>query len=97
MVGEQAPFLSEFIQADICVGFYNPMGVLAIGGLHGLPVLLYATAYGTDLIRASGIGYLMSYAFPVLVAGRLLCGVVEICVVWAHIQWMCEGEKAQRD
>ena len=70
--------------------------MLAIGGLHGLPLLLYIARHSTTLL---GEGFLVASCMPclywTLVVGRLLTATVEGWFVWCHIHWMCEGDTSK--
>jgi hypothetical protein len=70
-------------------GFYNPLGVLLIGGLHGLPLLLYVLQNGSVLPPDVAVSVAVVAGWWVLVTGRLLCAAVELWFVWSHVCWMC--------
>lgn len=58
-------------------GFRTPLGILAIAGLHGLPMWLYAAQHGVSLGAELG---------ALLIVGRLVSLALELWVVSAHVR-----------
>ena len=62
------------------LGFYTPLGILVILGLHGLPLALYVKhdpPYGLELNEY----YLVVYCIVgLLTVGRAVCAFVEVSI-----------------
>ncbi|KAL2096163.1 hypothetical protein ACEWY4_008311 [Coilia grayii] len=86
----------HWVNAIMAKGFKTPLGVLAIAGLHVLPVWLYGYQHGilTSTLHIpewfQGVGILL------LAAGRLLCMCVEIWCIWTHIHYLTDTEKTKK-
>ncbi|DBA85054.1 hypothetical protein WJX79_010359 [Trebouxia sp. C0005] len=84
----QAPRWVQSIMAD---GFKTPSGALAVVGLMGLPLWLWACRYMPGSLYASPF-------FGVLViVGRLVCASVEVWVLCAHISGLLQQDKLDCD
>lgn len=79
-----------WVSAVMKNGFKTPPGCLAIAGLMGLPLWLYALRWlpGT-LLAAAPLGI-------VLVAGRVLCAAVEFWVLASHLDALLAADIASR-
>ncbi|KAG9328654.1 hypothetical protein JZ751_011557 [Albula glossodonta] len=74
----------------------TPLGVLAIGGLHVLPVWLYGYQRGVLSQTLCIPDWLQVLGVLVLTAGRLVCLSVEVWCVWSHITFLTRDKKAER-
>ncbi|XP_068173773.1 uncharacterized protein si:ch1073-145m9.1 isoform X2 [Antennarius striatus] len=63
-------------------GFWTPLGVWVMGGLHALPLWLYWCHWGSPAPPIQILGTLL------LGAGRLLALTAELWCVWTHIQYL---------
>ncbi|XP_015223158.1 CDP-diacylglycerol--glycerol-3-phosphate 3-phosphatidyltransferase isoform X1 [Lepisosteus oculatus] len=86
-----------WVQAVMANGFKTPPGVLAIGGLHVLPVWLYGYQRGVLTEPLSIPAWLQGLGAIVLIAGRLLCFTVEVWCIWMHIRFLTRDEKAAKE
>ena len=74
-------FLQSFHEENfiiIILGFYTPLGILVISGLHVLPVALYIEQdppYGLDLEKYHVLVYCI---IALLTIGRTVCAIVEV-------------------
>ncbi|XP_064158457.1 CDP-diacylglycerol--inositol 3-phosphatidyltransferase isoform X1 [Anguilla rostrata] len=86
----------RLIQAVMAKGFKTPTGVLAIGGLHVLPVWLYGYQQGVLSRPLCVPEWLQVLGVLVLAGGRLLCLCVEVWCVWAHIHFLTRDKQVER-
>ncbi|XP_037092298.1 uncharacterized protein LOC119112291 [Pollicipes pollicipes] len=80
----RGPRVCRLVMAD---GFKTRWGVLAISGLHVLPIWVLGLQRG---VWAGPLAWvprpLVLAGLAVLVVGRLLCALVELWCVWAHVR-----------
>lgn len=63
----------------ICVlGFYTPLGILVISGLHVLPVALYIQQYPLYGLELDKYHVLIYCIIAILAVGRAVCALVEV-------------------
>ncbi|KAI1893380.1 hypothetical protein AGOR_G00123140 [Albula goreensis] len=86
----------RWVQAVMAEGFRTPLGVLAIGGLHVLPVWLYGYQRGVLSQTLCIPDWLQVLGVLVLATGRLVCLSVEVWCVWSHITFLTRDKKAER-
>ncbi|XP_061072633.1 uncharacterized protein si:ch1073-145m9.1 [Conger conger] len=85
------------VQAVMAKGFRTPPGVLAIAGLHILPVWLYGYQRGL-LSRALSLpAWLQVLGTLLLTGGRLLCLSAEVWCVWSHIRFLTRDRQVKRE
>lgn len=81
----QAP---RWVQHTMANGFKSPLGILAIVGLMGLPLWLWACRFMPGSLYASPW-----LGAPVII-GRLFCASVETWVLWAHVAGLLRQDEA---
>jgi len=70
-------------------GFKSPLGVIVIGGIHILPPWLYLTSATHNFVLWPLFQYVLQAELlvtPMLVAARVYAALVELWVIWDHIQ-----------
>ncbi|XP_043216733.1 uncharacterized protein LOC122378999 [Amphibalanus amphitrite] len=89
------PPLCRWVMAD---GFKTRWGVLAIGGLHVLPIWLVGMRRGLFASTSGPLGWLPAplvvACLALLVVGRLLCALVELWCILAHVRAMLREDAA---
>lgn len=73
----------SYVKKVMANGFKSAYGVLAIGGLHGLPLLLIAWKYNVLPFLPP---WIINLGCLILVTGRVLCATVELWCVQLHVK-----------
>ncbi|KAK4014090.1 hypothetical protein OUZ56_026635 [Daphnia magna] len=76
-----------YVRKVMAKGFKTPYGILAVGGLHVLPIWMF----GWDRnVFKSHLSFLPSWipisGFIILLSGRILCALVELWCVKVHLK-----------
>lgn len=91
---------SDFAVAPVWVtavmrnGFYNPVGVLTILGIHVLPMLVYCEHRAG--MRAALVGTLglddgmFDFALGAMIVGRSVCLCVELWCIYRHVVYLAK-------
>ncbi|XP_074643054.1 uncharacterized protein LOC141900181 [Tubulanus polymorphus] len=81
---KNVPEAPAIVKAVMRNGFKTIWGLFAIGSLDCLPVCMYIFSNGW--LTAHGVPYFLQYfCIGVLSAGRALCMVCEVWVIWSHV------------
>ncbi|XP_024113856.1 CDP-diacylglycerol--glycerol-3-phosphate 3-phosphatidyltransferase isoform X2 [Oryzias melastigma] len=81
----------RLIRAIMANGFYTPLGLWVVSGLHLLPVWLYACQEAIDLpLWIQGTGAV------VLTTGRLLALSAEMWCIWTHIEYLTSDDPEEK-
>lgn len=77
-------------------GFYNPVGVLTILGIHVLPMLVYCERRAG--MRAALVGTLglddgmFEAALVAMIVGRSVCLCVELWCIYRHVVYLAKQQ-----
>lgn len=82
----------SYVKNVMANGFKTAYGILAIGGLHGLPLWLFAWEYNLFECLPQWLIYL---GCVILVIGRVLCASVELWCVQLHIKCLLIDDHKQ--
>jgi len=75
-----------YVSRVMANGFKTPFGILAILGLHGLPIWMFCLDKGI-VKHLSFIPYwILHLSFPILVIGRTLCFMVEFWCIKTYVK-----------
>lgn len=82
----------RLVRAVMSNGFRTPLGAWVVGGLHGLPVWLYACQQGSPSRWVDLPLWIQAVGTLLLSAGRLLALSAEIWCIWTHIKQLTSDE-----
>ncbi|XP_065892261.1 uncharacterized protein [Dysidea avara] len=80
---ERAPWLVTKVMDN---GFYTPLGILVVLGLHVLPLGLYVLQYPPFGLVLDKYHVLLYTGIGMLAVGRFVCALVELWTVLEHIR-----------
>ncbi|KAK7475673.1 hypothetical protein BaRGS_00033099 [Batillaria attramentaria] len=89
---ENFPWLVKRVMAN---GFKTSWGVAAIGGLHVLPIWLYAWESGFMTLTLAIPVSLQLTGIALLTTGRVICLVVEMFFVYNHLYTLLHQDTGQ--
>ena len=69
----------------VTTGFYTPLGILVILGLHVLPLGLYIVQYPPFELMLDKYHLLVHTGIAILAFGRFVCALVEVSILCAII------------
>ncbi|XP_011434266.3 uncharacterized protein LOC128186680 [Crassostrea angulata] len=81
---EEFPYLCKLVMAK---GFRTPLGVIAISGVHGLPIALYCQQFS---FMAPAI---LNTIILILILGRILALRVEVFYIQCHLKNLLLSEE----
>ncbi|XP_046446243.1 uncharacterized protein LOC124195730 [Daphnia pulex] len=84
----------SYVKRVMAEGFKTPYGILAIGGLHVLPIWMFGWQHNVFETHFSFLPtWIILSGFIILLSGRILCAMVELWCVKVHIQCLLMDEK----
>ncbi|XP_023145082.2 uncharacterized protein si:ch1073-145m9.1 isoform X2 [Amphiprion ocellaris] len=84
------------IQAIMANGFWTPLGVWVVGGLHCLPLWLYSYQWGLLSHWLDVPLWIQAAGTLLLAAGRLLALSAEVWCIWSHIEHLTNDEMEEK-
>uniref|UniRef100_A0A3P9KGS8 CDP-diacylglycerol--inositol 3-phosphatidyltransferase n=1 Tax=Oryzias latipes TaxID=8090 RepID=A0A3P9KGS8_ORYLA len=86
----------RLIRAIMANGFYTPLGMWVVSGLHVLPVWLYAYQEGLLSAWIDLPLWIQVVGAVFLTMGRLLALLAEMWCIWTHIEYLTSDEPEEK-